>query len=54
MNMIRYDDKRMQLVMALAAVVLQRLEKQFGVCCYLEQTPAMEGRAGHKVSSRSI
>ncbi len=52
MNVIRHDDKRMQFVVALAAVLLQRIQKQFSICRNLKQTAAIEGCAGHKVGSR--
>ncbi len=52
MNVIWHDDKRMQFVVALAAVLLQGIQKQFSICRNLKQTAAIEGCAAHKVGSR--
>jgi hypothetical protein len=54
MNVIRHDDKSVQFVVALSAVVLQHLQKKFRIYRNLKYTAAVECRAGHKVSSRSV
>ena len=52
MNMIRHDDKRVQLIVTLPTVLLERVQKQFGVRRNLKETAAIEGGAGHKVRPR--
>ena len=54
MYVIRHDNKSVQLVVAFSAVVLQDLQKEFRICRNLKYTAAVECRAGHKVSSRSV
>jgi hypothetical protein len=52
MNVIRHDDKCVQLVVACAPLVLERLEKQLCVGCNLKESTAIEGPTRHKVGSR--
>ena len=54
MNVIWHDDKSVQLVVALCAVVLQYFQKEFRICCNLKYPAAVECGAGYKVSSGSV
>ena len=54
MNMVRHDNKCVQLVVALAAIMLQGIDEHFGVCMDLKQPATVVGRAGYEVCSWSV
>jgi len=51
MHMLGHQDKRMQLIPALAAMPVERLQESPDVRFDNEQPPALPGREGHEISS---
>jgi hypothetical protein len=53
MDVIRHNNERVKLIVALAAIVLQGFKKEFGVCRNLKQPATIVGRGSNKERAKA-